>query len=780
MSDDYRLYMDASQPIEKRVEDLLGRMTLEEKITQLGSHWVLEFLGPEGVDSEKLSKAFAHGVGQISRIGGATNLPPEQTARITNEIQRYLKDHTRLAIPAIVHEECLSGYMAKKATAFPQIIGLASTWEPELAEKMTGLIREQMRSVGAHQGLSPVLDIARDPRWGRTEETFGEDPYLISRMGTSYVKGLQGEDPKEGILATGKHFLGYGLSEGGMNCAPAHIPQRELLGVFAKPFEAAIREANIGSIMNAYHELDGIPCGVSKEVLTEILRERLGFRGFVSSDYMAIAMAFSYHHVSCDLQGAAIQAITAGLDVELPRVKAYGDVLIDAVKKGLVEERIIDESVKRVLRAKFSLGLFENPFVDVENITAVFTKARNKEIAREIARKSMVLLRNGDKLLPLKKDMGCIAVIGPNADSVRNLLGDYSHVSHIREIRTAEDEEAFTRESYSIRSVLEAIKDKVSPATEVLYAKGCGIMDNSTEGFSEAVEIARKADLAIVVVGEKCGLTQSSTSGEGRDRADLNLPGVQEELVKLIYETGTPIVLVLINGRPLSIKWAAANIPAILEAWVPGEEGGDAIADVLFGDAVPGGKLPISFPQSVGQIPIYHYHKPSGGRSHFTGDYVDETARPLFPFGYGLSYTSFGYSNLQVSSKQVDSKGKVKISLEVKNTGTYKGDEIVQLYFHDREATITRPVRELVGFKRVTLEPGASCKVTFTVNINQLGFYNREMQFIVEPGNIDVMVGSSSEDIRLEGEFEIVGETIDVSMNKSFFSDVVVEKNLRG
>ncbi|HEY62980.1 MAG TPA: beta-glucosidase [Caldilineae bacterium] len=798
------LYKEPGQPIEKRVDDLLKRMTLEEKVAQLGSYWSYSLIGPDGLDVNKMQRLIGKGIGQITRVGGALNVTPEKSAQLTNEIQRFLVEETRLGIPAIIHEECLSGYMAYGATAFPQIIGVAATWDPDLVERMATVIREQMLAVGARQGLAPVLDVARDPRWGRTEETYGESPYLVARMGSAYVKGLQGDDLRRGVIATGKHFLGYSASEGGMNWAPTHIPQRELYEVFARPFEAAIRTAGLASIMNAYSELDGVPCGVSKEVLTDLLRGRLGFQGFVVSDYMTISTAFSYHHIAKDLQDAAVQALKAGLDLELPAVEGYGELLLDAVRKGLVSEAELDQAVRRVLEAKFRLGLFENPYADPGRIPEVYGRSEHRALAREIAVKSLVLLKNEGQLLPLRKDLKSIAIIGPNANSVRNLFGDYSYTVHIealleilrtgalevpgsdedtrrvleemfKKLVTAESAEAFAREAYGAKSILEAIRETVSEDTEVLYAKGCEITDTSTGGFAEAVEAARKADVAIMVLGGRSGLDVKSTSGEARDRADLGLPGVQQQLLEAVYETGTPVVLVLVDGRPLAIKWAAEHIPAILHAWVPGEEGGPAVASVLFGDASPGGRLPISVPRSVGQVPVYHYHKPSGGRSHWLGDYVEESTKPLFPFGFGLSYTKFEYSHLRLSSPQVDSRGSIEISVDVENVGQARGDEVVQLYLHDREADVTRPVRELAGFKRITLDPGQLCTVTFTVHMSQLAYYNREMKFVVEPGYVDVMVGSSAEDIRLRGEFEITGDVVEVGGDRAFFSEARVE-----
>ncbi len=776
------VYRDRKRPIKKRVADLLARMTLEEKIAQLGA---VEPFDNLAFSEEKTKARMQHGIGQLALPAGSSTLKPAQIAQLNNKLQKFLVEETRLGIPAMVHEECCMGFMARGATIFPQMIGAASTWAPELLEEMMSEVRLQMRSVGAHQGLSPVLDIARDPRWGRTEETFGEDPYLASRMGVAYIRGVQGSDLKQGIVATCKHFVGYAMSEGGLNWAPVHLGQRELREVFLLPFEAAVKEAKVASVMNAYHELDGIPCGGSKELLTTILRKRWGFDGIVVSDYFTVAMLAQYHHVARDKAEAAAMALEAGIDIELPHTDCYGKPLRKALEDGLISEDVIDRAVARVLKTKFELGLFENPYVDVKKVDEVFDTPKQRALAREIARKSIVLLKNAEGALPLNKEIKSIAVIGPNADDIRNMLGDYSHPGHIGLQTSVYQEDAESDipveteigpDNVSVRmiSVLEAIRRKVSPATAVHHAKGCEVTDDSKDGFAEAIEAAKKSDVAIVVVGGRSGLTMDCTSGEFRDRAETGLPGVQEQLVEKVCEAGRPVAVVLINGRPLSIPWIAENVPAIVEAWLPGEEGAQAIADVLFGDCNPGGKLPITIPRGVGQIPTFYNNKPSGGRSVIYGDYVDCPARPLFPFGHGLSYTKVEFSNLQIEPKRVGIDGSVEIRVDVVNTGDREGDEVVQLYVHDAQSGITRPVKELKGFKRITLRPGEQRTVAFTLAVTQLGFYGRDMKFVVEPGTIEVMVGSSSDDIRAEGEFEITGERTDISKIKTFFSEAVV------
>jgi beta-glucosidase len=759
-------YLDATQALEERVRDLLSRMTLDEKLAQLGGVWATRLI-EDGVFSEvRARESLSNGTGHMTRIGGATVFTPTASARFTNAIQKFLIEQTRLRIPAIIHEESCAGYLARGATCFPQAIGLAATWEPELVEAMATVIRTQMRAVGAHHALAPVLDVARDPRWGRTEETFGEDPHLIGRMGVAYVRGLQGPDLARGVAATGKHFVGYGASEGGMNWAPAHIPRRELREVYAAPFAAAIKEAQLASIMNAYSEIDGVPAGASKELLTDLLRGELGFDGVVVSDYFTVPTLMNYHRIAPDEGEAARRALEAGIDVELPSLHCFGAPLRQALHEGRVDMALVDAAVTRVLRMKFQLGLFEQPYVDAEAAVAVFDTAEQRELACRIARKSIVLLKNDGGLLPLAKTLASIAVIGPSAHSIRLLQGDYHYPSHLEMMfgdvtegdLSPRPEGAVNLAQHFVPmvSVLDGIRGKVSPRTVVRHACGCDVLGASTDGFAAAVAAARESDVAIIVVGDKSGLVDGCTSGEAIDRADLGLPGVQQALVEAIVAAGRPVVVVLINGRPLALPWIAAHVPAVIEAWLPGEEGGTAVADVLFGDYNPGGKLPISLPVTVGQVPVYYSHKPSGGRSNWKGDYVGVSSRPLFAFGHGLSFTRFAYANLQIRPQHARPTDTVHIHVEVTNVGDRSGDEVVQLYVRDVVASVTRPVKELRGFERLELTAGERQNVSFDLAVQQLAFYNRQMQHTVEPGTIEVMLGSSSDDIRLTGQFEIV------------------------
>ena len=755
-------YRDPRLAIDERVRDLLARMTLEEKLAQLGGVWGLSLTDAGRFSETKAKDLLRHGIGHIARLAGASVLTPRESASLANVLQRFLRESTRLGIPAIVHEESCAGYSARAATCFPQVIGIASTWEPQLVEEMARVIRSQMRAVGAHQALAPVLDVARDPRWGRTEETFGEDPYLVARMGTAYVRGLQGDSLRSGIVGTGKHFVGYGAPEGGLNWAPAPLPRRELLERFVPPFAAAIHEAGLASVMNAYHEIDGVPCGASRELLDGLLRTQLGFDGVVVSDYFTLQTLVSYHHVAENESEAARRGLEAGIDLELPVLAYYGEPLRQAIESGRVPLAWVDRSVARVLRMKFELGLFEQALVDADAAPAHFDTPTQRELARRIALKSIVLLQNRGELLPLDPGLGRIAVIGPCADSARLMQGDYHYPTHLEVLSKtgppgAADELTLDELFVPMVTVLDGIRAAVTDGCEVHSARGCEILTDSTRDFEEAVELARGADVAIVVVGGRSGLVEGCTSGEFCDRAELGLFGVQTELVLAVVATGTPTVVVLINGRPLALSRLVDDVPALLEAWLPGEEGGHAIADVLFGRTSPAGRLPVTLPRAVGQLPLYYNHKPSGARSPLHGDYVDLSTQPLFPFGHGLSYTHFEYKDLQLGARELPATGTLEISLDVTNAGERAGEEVVQLYVRDRVASLTRPVKELKGFLRLGLEPGETRTAVFELDLGQLAFYDADMVFLVEPGTVEIMLGSSSEAIWLRGEIEITG-----------------------
>jgi len=775
-------YKSASLPTKKRVEDLVGRMTLREKVAQLSGIWAYEVLKDFRLDLGKSAARMGEGIGQITRLGGSGHAKPEATAKLANDIQRYLAEKTRLGIPALIHEESCAGYLTRGADVFPQAIGVASTFDPSIPERMGEIIREQMLALGARQALAPLLDIARDPRWGRTEETFGEDRYLTSRMGLAYIRGLQGTSMKRGIVATAKHFVGYGASEGGMNWAPAHIPPREMAEAYLYPFEVAVREGKLRSIMPGYHELDGRPCHTNADLLGRLLREEWGFEGIVVSDYFGINQVYDYHRASRDKNDAARSALAAGVDVELPSTDCYGAPLIEAVERGQVDAALVDTALVRVLGMKFELGLFDEPYVDPAVAPLHFLTREQRAFALEAAEKSIVLLKN-DGILPLSRAKKRVAVIGPNADNVRNMLGDYSYPAHVESLLEMTDDNVFkmplpenltsvSNELPEMGSVLAGLR-KAAPEFEFEYAVGCGVLGGTEEEFGEALRVASGAELVIAVMGDKAGLIDDCSSGESRDRASLDLPGRQKELLQALAAAGKPIVLVLVSGRPLSLTWEDKQLAAIVEAWFPGEEGAAAIASVLFGDVSPAGRAPMSFPRSVGQVPVFYSHKPSGGRSNWKGNYIDESTEPLYPFGHGLSYTSFSYGDLLVSEK-VDIGGTIEVSFSLKNAGERAGEEVAQLYARAPIAEITRPVRALVGFARVALAPGETKRIAFSLPAEMLGFYDAEMRYVVAPGEAELLVGGSSRDIKLEASCSLVGERRVIARRAKYSSEVRV------
>ena len=736
------------------IDAVLSRMTLDEKLAQLGCVWCTALVVDNTFSPVRAGRLLAHGIGEITRIGATTGLRPRDRAAFTNAIQRYLVEDTRLGIPAIVHEESTAGLCARDATQFPQAIGLASSWDPDLVERIGGVIRDQMVATGARHTLAPVLDVARDPRWGRVEETYGESAYLTARLGVAYVRGVQG-DLASGVAATGKHFLGYALSEGGLNHAPVQIGPRELREVAAEPFRAAISEADLATVMNSYASVDGLPCGGSKAILDDLLRGELGFTGAVVADYSTTELLMSHHRIAATKGEAARRALEAGLDMELPQLDCYGAPLRALIEAGEVDVALVDRSVRRVLELKDSLGLFEQPYVDEDRAEVAYARPADRELAHEAAVKSLVLLRNEGGLLPLRAE-GRVAVIGPAADDERLLQGDYSYPAHTEIVQPRDREGAliepdgdFAPGPYYPESVtpLAGIRKIVA---EVTYAKGAGVRGTNTDGFAQAVDDARAADVAICFVGGRSGLMPNCTSGEFRDVSDLGLPGVQQQLVEAVVETGTPTVVVVVSGRAHALPWIAEHVPALLYAWVPGEQGGAAIADVLFGVEAPSGRLPISLPRSAGHVPIHHDHRAGGGRSQIFGDYVDAPARPLFFFGAGLTYTTFEYDALRVADPRTTTEPFI-VEVDVHNRGGRDGTEVVQLFLRDEVARVARPDRQLAGFARVALGAGASATVQFTVDPTQLAYYDEQMRLVIEPGEVRVMVGGLEQVIALAG-----------------------------
>jgi beta-glucosidase len=743
-------YKNSALPIDERVKDLLGRMTLEEKIAQMVCIWnkreELILDDDKNLDFEKLRKNLKHGMGQIGRISD-TNGGKKATelAEYSNAIQKYFVEETRLGIPVVFHEECLHGLMAKEATSYPQPIGLAATFNPDMIEKIYAAVAEDARSRGTHQALTPVLDVMRDPRWGRVEETFGEDPYLITQMGTAAVKGFQGDgnySNKKHVMATLKHFAAHGDPESGNNCAPVNVSERILRDIFLVPFKEVIENAKPDSVMASYNEIDGVPSHANKWLLRDVLRKEWGFEGFVVSDYFAIGElnirdeAVS-HQVAKDKIEAGYLAVKAGVNIELPDPDGYTH-LGQLVKEGKLKEAELDELVEVLLRYKFKMGLFEEPYVKLEQSEVDEKLEKDRPLALQAAQETITLLKNENNILPLKLEKGqTIAVIGPNAD--REMLGGYSGYP-----------------KYST-NLLQGIKKKVKDNYNILYSEGCQLTigggwwedevvfadeKENKKLIREAVKTAEQADFIVLALG---GNEQTSREawdkGHLGDRTDLDLFGMQNELVTEINKLGKPTVAVVFNGRPLSIVKLQETVPAILECWYLGQESGNAIAEVLFGDVNPSGKLPISFPRSVGHIPCFYNHKPSARRGYLNSDVT-----PLYPFGFGLSYTNFKYENARLEKSKIKNDESTKLLVDVTNSGKLEGSEVVQLYIRDCFSTVTRPVKELKGFEKIRLAPGETKTVTLEILPKSLAYTDINMEFRVEPGDFEIMVGGSSSD----------------------------------
>ncbi len=731
-------YRNPNLPAEVRATDLVKRMTLEEKVDQIAGGRRRARAASENPEEKQAFEA----LGKLYREDAQVSAHDAAEAR--NKAQHYLVEKTRLGIPGLFQGEALHGFMAYGSTSFPQVLGLASTWDPELIQQAFTAGADEMASSGVNTAFTPVLDLARDPRWGRTEETYGEDPYLVARMGVAAINGLQGTTwtiDRHHVMATMKHFAAHGQPESGTNTAPANFSERDLRETFLVPFRAAVQEAHVGSAMASYNEIDGIPNHANRWLLDRVLRQEWGFRGYVTSDANGLQMLVDTHHIASDFEDAARKGLAAGVDYDLSNGSVYA-TLLDQVRDGRVPEAELDQAVERVLAAKFRLGLFENPYVDPDYAQKITNSSEHKELALKVAQKAIVLLKNDNNLLPLDlKKVKTIAVIGPNAADVH--LGGYS-----RDPGPGNQ-----------ISILDGIRKRAGDSVKVLYAEGCKITtgkqgwaawyenkvtqpDPKTEvdTIRAAAAVARQSDVAIVVVGENESTNREAWSEQHLgDRDSLDLLGSQESLIRAVVETGKPTVVFLINGRPLSINYVKEHVPAILEGWYLGEQGGTAAANVLFGDVNPGGKLPITFPRTVGQLPDFYDHKPSRNRS-----YLFDSREPLFPFGYGLSYTQFRFENVRVEPKSIRTGGSAKVSVDITNTGSRAGDEVAQLYIHQRVASTTRPVMQLRGFKRVSLEPGQKVTVDFTLTPEDLSFIDVNKNRVVEPGTLDLMVGASS------------------------------------
>ena len=749
-------YKDPASPVEKRARDLLARMTLQEKAAQMMCVWRSKaetLIDEEGrFDREKAAVAFkaGHGLGQVGRPSDAgKGLNARQMAELTNAIQRFFVENSRLGIPVLFHEECLHGHAAIGGTSFPQPIALGATFNPSLVESLFKMTAEEARARGTHQALTPVVDVAREPRWGRVEETYGEDPYLVSRLGIAAVKGFQGTAEfrdKKAIIATLKHFAGHGQPESGMNCGPANVSIRVLRETFLFPFREAIQKGGAIGVMASYNEVDGVPSHANQWLLRQVLRKEWGFQGFVVSDYNAI-WELSYrpethgHFVARDKREACALAVQAGVNIELPDPDCYL-FLVELVRKGVLKESQLDELVAPMLYWKFKLGLFDDPYVDPDHAERIAGCDAHCGLALEAAREAITLLKNEGGVVPLDlNSIRKLAVIGPNAN--RSLLGGYSGVPR-----------------HDV-TVLKGIKAKVGKRAEVVYSEGCKITIGGSwnqdevvasdpaedrKQIAEAARVAADADAIVLAIG---GNEQTSREAWSRqhlgDRASLDLMGRQDELVEAMVGLGKPVVVLLFNGRPLSLNCVNRSVPAIFECWYLGQETGHAVAEVLFGDCSPSGKLPISIPRSAGHLPAFYNHKPSARRG-----YLFDDASPLYPFGFGLSYTTFRLDNLRLAKKRIQREGSTKVFIDVTNTGRRDGCEVVQMYIRDLVSSVTRPVKELKGFRKVFLKAGEKQTVELEITPESLAFYDIDMKYAVEPGDFEIMVGTSSRDTDLQ------------------------------
>lgn len=757
-------YKDANLPVEERVNDLIQRMTVEEKVNQMLKLSLANLKQDEkgNVTKESLEDLFN---GESIGCLDPPRIDVDGIAKFSEAADQYLRKNTRLGIPAIqVELSGLHGQLAYGATNFPQAIGQGSTWNPELIREMAEVIAYELSLSGCDQAFSPLFDLARDPRYGRVEECFGEDPFLVAEMGKAFVIGMQGDPeitkdyiPDNHLIGTAKHYVGYCTPTAGINIAPVEVGPRDFRDLHLYPFEKAVREANVYSIMPAYNEVNGIPVHANENLLRDILRKEYGFKGYVFADYGAVSMLQNTHKLTANKAETAILALKAGVDQEGSNY-AYSE-LINLAKSDKEIAALVDEAVRNILTVKFRAGLFDKPYVAPKKVSRLVHSGESVKLARKIAEESIVLLKNQDDLLPLNlSSLKSVAVIGPNANQVQ--YGDYS----------------ITKDNSSGVTILEGIKNIVKDKITVNYAKGCPITDLDTSGFKEAINTAEKSDVVILVIGgTSMSLTGTGwgeladegaypTCGEGFDRAELTPPGIQPELIQAIYKTGKPIILVMVHGRAYSIKWEKDHIPAILDAWYPGEQGGNAVARILFGEVVPSGRLTVTVPQSVGHVPVFYNYKPSGrGHYHKLGtmekpgrDYVFSSSDPLFSFGYGLSYTQFEYSDLRIDQKELKATDTVRLSVKIKNTDGVTGKEVVQLYINDKISSVTTPVKVLKGFKKTEVNPSETTTVSFSIPCNELGLWDKDMNYVIEPGEFEIMIGASADDIRLKDSIFII------------------------
>ncbi|BFU45465.1 beta-glucosidase [Krasilnikovia sp. MM14-A1004] len=775
---------DPARSVADRVDSLLAQMTLAEKVAQLGSRWVRD--DPADADapdtdpnvapmqdvfaaagSVRLADAARHGLGHLTRVYGSLPVTaPSGAAELVRRHHTVLRG-SRLGIPALVHEECLTGFTTYGATVYPAAIAWGATFDPDLIERMAAAIGRDMAAVGVHQGLSPVLDVVRDYRWGRVEETMGEDPYLVSVLGAAYVRGLQ----SAGVIATLKHFAGYSASRAARNHGPVPMGRREFLDMILPAFETAVRIGGARSVMNSYADVDGVPAAADPWLLTEVLRGQWGFAGTVVSDYWAIPFLATMHRVAADTGEAGAQALAAGIDVELPDTLGYGDALVERVTRGEIGEELVDRAARRLLTQKAELGLLDagwTPEASVAHAADVdLDSPANRALARELAERSIVLLEAGTALPLLGTDRPTprqVAVVGPCADDPRTFMGCYAFPNHVL------PQHPGLGLGIDVPTVVDALRWEL-PDTKIVYEPGSRVQGTDRSGFPAAVAAARDAELCVTLVGDLAGLFGNGTSGEGCDAADLRLPGVQAELLAELLDTGTPVVVVVVSGRPYALGQVHGRAAGLIQAFMPGEEAGAAIAGILSGRIQPGGKLPVQIPRHPGGQPGTYLQPPLGvDRTDIST--LDPT--PLFPFGHGASYTTFEVGDLHLSATEVPTDGEFTVSVLLRNTGDRAGDEVVQLYLHDPVAQVTRPVRQLTGFARVHLAPRTQAEVRFGVHADRTAFTGRDLSRIVEPGDIEVMVGTSAGDLPCRGRVRLTGAPRTVGADRRLITDVEV------
>jgi beta-glucosidase len=787
-------WQDTARSADERVDLLLAEMTLEEKVGQLGSRWVGNDAAaiddtPASVETDTgleeihnvapmqdvfttigslpLEEASRHGLGQLTRIYGSGPITVGDGAAELVRQQRLVLASSRLGIPALVHEECLTGFTAYGATVYPAAIAWGATFDPDLVERMAASIGRDMAALGIHQGLSPVLDVVRDYRWGRVEETLGEDPHLVAMLGAAYVRGLQ----SAGVLATLKHFAGYSASRGARNHGPVPMGPRELMDVILPPFEAAISLADAGSVMNSYSDVDGVPAGADKWLLTDLLRGDWGFAGTVVSDYWAVPFLATMHRVAADFDEAGVLALAAGIDVELPDTVGFGSGLVEKVRRAELSEGVVDRAARRHLRQKVELGLLDPEWTPERSVADAgivdLDSAVNRSLAREMAERSLVLLDPGTALPLLGEGrpvLRRVAVVGPCAAEPRTFMGCYAFPNHVL------PRYPHLGLGIEVQSALDALRDELANV-DLVHEIGCEFRGEDRSGFAAARAAAQEADLCLAFVGDLAGLFGHGTSGEGCDAEDLRLPGVQADLLDELLATGTPVVIVVVSGRPYALGDVHDRAAGLIQAFMPGEEGGPAIAGVLSGRLEPGGRLPVQIPRSPGGQPGTYLQPPLGAELGGTTN-LDPT--PLFPFGHGCSYSSFELSDLRISSSEIPTDGEFTASVRIRNTGSRPGEEVIQLYLHDVVASVTRPVKQLTGFARVLLAAGQEQEVSFAVHAERTAFTNRELQRVVEPGDIEVLVGTSAMHLPCRARVQLTGPVRVVGHDRCLITPVSI------